>query len=176
MSDPNPPQPPADDVPPNSSQVPPQYGSPTPPPSGNPTPPPYGTQPPPYGTPPQAPYGATPPPYGAPPMPLDDAQTRQWAGLAHLGGILGWLPSLVIWLVYRDRSAFVGQEAKKALNFQITVFIAYVAITILNNIVPFVGLLTLPIYIVAVVFSIQGYQAVQRGQAYKYPFSLELIK
>ncbi|WP_407344047.1 DUF4870 domain-containing protein [Pengzhenrongella phosphoraccumulans] len=176
MSDPNPPQPPADDVPPSSGQVPPQYGSPTPPPYGT-QPPPYGTPPQaPYGTPPQAPYGATPPPYGAPAAPLDDAQTRQWAGLAHLGGILGFLPSLIIWLVYRERSAFVGQEARKALNFQLTVLIGYVASSVLAGIVPFIGLLAFPLWIIAVIFSVQGYQAVQRGQAYTYPFTLDLIK
>ena len=167
MSDLHPPQPPADDVPPGSSQVPPQFGGPTPPPYGSPQPQ--------YGTPPQPQYGAPTPPYGAP-VPLDDAQTRQWAGLAHLGGILGFLPPLIIWLVYRERSAFVGQEARKALNFQITVLIGYVAASILNNIIPFLGLLNFAIWVTAIVFSIQGYQAVQRGQAYKYPFSLDLIK
>lgn len=124
--------------------------------------------------PPQPPTGGVPPMSGVPP--LDDAQTRQWAGLAHLGGILGFIPALVIWLVYRERSAFVDQEAKKALNFQLTVLIGYVAASILNNFIPFTGLLNFALWVVALVFSIQGYQAVQRGQAYKYPFSLDLIK
>ncbi|MGV8965296.1 MAG: DUF4870 domain-containing protein [Cellulomonas sp.] len=170
MSDLHPPQPPADDVPPGPGpgQVPPQFGGPTPPPYSSPAPPPYGT-------PPQPQYGAPNQPYGGP-VPLDDAQTRQWAGLAHLGGIFGFLPSLIIWLVYRERSAFVGQEARVALNFQITVLIGYVAASILNSIVPFVGLLNFAIWVMAIIFSIQGYQAVQRGQGYRYPFSLDLIK
>ncbi|MEM7029857.1 MAG: DUF4870 domain-containing protein [Chloroflexota bacterium] len=29
-----------------------------------------------------------------------------------------------MWLVYRDRSRFVVQQAKEALNFQITCFLA----------------------------------------------------
>ena len=135
----------------------------------NPPQPPGGNQPPNYGPPP-------PPPYGAP-VPLDDAQTRQWAGLAHLGGIIGILPSLIIWLIYKDRSAFVGQESKKALNFQITVLIGYVIASIVSSQISFFGgLLNFGLWIIAVIFSVQGYQAVQRGQAYKYPFSLELIK
>jgi len=111
--------------------------------------------------------------------PLDDAQTRQWAGLAHLGGIIGALPSLIIWLVFRERSAFVNQEGKKALNFQITVLIGYVAVAILNALFlpPFIASLgNLAFWVVSLIFSIQGYQAVQRGQAYKYAFSLDLIK
>ena len=133
--------------------------------------------------PPQPPSGDVPPNPGTPPppsyavqAPLDDAQTRQWASLAHLGGILGFIPSLIIWLVFRERSAFVDQEAKKALNFQITAVIGYVAASILSSFIPFVGLLSFAVWIVAVIFSVQGYQAVQRGQAYKYPFSLDLIK
>lgn len=124
----------------------------------------------------------TPPPQsaGQPPAgaPLDDAQTRQWAGLAHLGGILWIVPGLVIWLVFRARSGFVDQEGKKAVNFQITLLIAVVVIAILTIVLPnfLVSLLQFAAWIVSVVFSIQGYLAVQRGQAYRYPFSLELIK
>lgn len=120
----------------------------------------------------------TPPSYGAP-APLDDAQTRQWAGLAHLGGIIGFLPSLIIWLVFRERSGFVDQEAKKALNFQITVVIGWVAAGIVGAL-PVVGLLgsllSLAVWVTSIVFSVQGYQAVQRGQAYKYPVTLDLVK
>lgn len=119
--------------------------------------------------------GANPPVYGAP-APLDDAHTRQWAGFAHLGGILGFVPPLVIWLVYRERSAFVDQEAKKALNFQLTALIGYIAAFVLNTVVPFTGFLDFAIWVVAIIFSVQGYQAVQRGQAYRYPFTVELIK
>ena len=111
--------------------------------------------------------------------PLDDAQTRQWAGLAHLGGILWIVPGLVIWLVFRQRSGFVDQEGKKAVNFQITVLIGLLIVWIAGYIfLPWflVSLLQLAVWIVSVIFSIQGYQAVQRGQAYRYPFSLELIK
>jgi uncharacterized Tic20 family protein len=122
-----------------------------------------------------------PPPWaGQPPAgaPLDDAQTRQWAGLAHLGGILYIVPGLVIWLLFRTRSGFVDQEGKKAVNFQITLLIALVVVAILNVALPnfLVNLLQLALWIVSLVFSIQGYLAVQRGQAYRYPFSLELIK
>jgi hypothetical protein len=121
-----------------------------------------------------------PPPSGpAAAVPLDDAQTRQWAGLAHLGGILGFIPSLVIWLVFRARSAFVDQEAKKALNFQLTLLIASIALYIVGQFLPLDFLWNtarFAVWVVSVIFSIQGYQAIQRGQAYRYPFTLELIK
>ena len=125
----------------------------------------------------------TPPPEwaGQPPAgaPLDDAQTRQWAGFAHLGGILYIVPGLVIWLVFRARSGFVDQEGKKAVNFQILVLIGLVFIGVAGAIfLPWflTSLLNTALWVVSLVFSIQGYLAVQRGQAYRYPFTLELIK
>jgi len=125
----------------------------------------------------------TPPPQwaGQPPAgaPLNDAETRQWAGLAHLGGILWIVPGLVIWLIFRTRSGFVDQEGKKAVNFQITLVIGLIIVSIADRLfLPFflVGLLRLALWVFTLVFSIQGYLAVQRGQAYRYPFSLELIK
>jgi len=154
----------------------PPYGTPGQPPYGTPGQPQYGSQgQPPYGSPGQPSYG--PPAAGGPP--LSDAETRQWAGLAHLGGILFWPPSLIIWLVYRDRSAFVGQEAKKALNFQLTLLIGWIALVVLDQILLpgfIVWLGQVALWVVSLIFSIQGYQAVQRGQAYTYPFGLQLIK
>jgi uncharacterized Tic20 family protein len=107
--------------------------------------------------------------------PLTPDEERTWASYAHLGGILGFLPSLIIWLVYKDRSAFVGSEARKALNFQITVTIAYIVSLFLMIIL--IGYLTFAIaWIGAIIFSIQGFQSVQKAQPFKYPFSLDLVK
>ena len=108
--------------------------------------------------------------------PLSDSETRQWAGFAHLGGILGFLPSLIIWLVYKERSAFVADESRKALNFQITVTIASIVLNIAGFMIPGLGLLVFAVWVVSLIFSILGFQAVQKGQGYRYPFSLELIK
>jgi len=119
--------------------------------------------------PPSAPAGA----------PLTPDQERTWASYAHLGGILGFLPSLIIWLVYKDRGPFVTSEARKALNFMITATIAWVAVYFLALIFlrwPLPSLLYLAIWVVVVIFSIQGFQSAQKGQPFKYPFSLELVK
>ncbi|MGW6129797.1 DUF4870 domain-containing protein [Cellulomonas sp. NPDC055163] len=119
------------------------------------------------------------PPAGHTAAPLTDAETRQWAGLAHLGGILWIIPGLIIWLVFRARSAFVDQEGKKAVNFQITLLLASIVLSVVRSVLPFDALWNLAqfaLWVVSIIFSIQGYLAVQRGQAYRYPFSLELIK
>jgi len=122
--------------------------------------------------PPQQPYQpAAPTPVAA--APLTEAEDRQWASFAHLGGIIGPLPSLIIWLVFKDRGRFTAQEGKEALNFQITIAILYV----IGSILPFVGaLIIFAAWVVAIIFSIMGFLKAKDGQAYRYPFALRLIK
>ncbi|TBN56963.1 DUF4870 domain-containing protein [Glaciihabitans arcticus] len=117
--------------------------------------------------------------------PLTTAEDNQWASFAHLGGILSFLPSLIIWLVFKDRGAFTNQEAKEALNFQITVAIGHVAIFIVNSVLTavtlgiwgFIGwILPLALFVVQVIFSIQGFLKAKDGIAYRYPFAIRFIK
>ena len=118
---------------------------------------------------------ATPPPAAVPAAPLTEAEDRQWASFAHLGGILGFLPSLIIWLVFKDRGAFTNTEAKEALNFQITILIAYVVGSILS--VVFIGFfITLAAWVLAIIFSILGFLKAKDGIGYRYPFAIHLIK
>lgn len=126
------------------------------------------------------------PPYSGQPAsgaPLTADQDRMWAMLAHLLGIVGsFVPALIIWAVFRDRGRFTEQEAKEALNFQITVAIAYIAVTITGTILLLVliGALILQliwvIWIVALIFSIMGGIAANKGQAYRYPMTIRFIK
>ncbi|OYX54328.1 MAG: hypothetical protein B7Y93_06590 [Micrococcales bacterium 32-70-13] len=127
----------------------------------------------------------TPPPAAPQPAaPLTEAEDRQWASFAHLGGVLGFLPALIIWLVFKDRGSFTNAEAKEALNFQITVTIAYVALNLLGVILGAVtfglgGLITFLVplvWIAAVIFSILGFVKAKDGINYRYPVSIRLIK
>jgi len=119
-----------------------------------------------------------------PAAPLTEADDRQWASFAHLGGIIGFLPSLIIWLVFKDRGSFTNSEAKEALNFQITAAIAQVAIQIVATIL---GVITFGIgflfsglawvvIILSIVFSIIAFLKAKDGFPYRYPFALRLIK
>ena len=118
-------------------------------------------------TPPQQP--------AAPAAPLSHEQDVQWGSFAHLGGIVGFLPSLIIWLVFKDRGAFTNTEAKEALNFQITLIFGYIISAILW--IVFVGyLLTWAVWIVGVVFSIIAFLQAKDGRHYRYPFAIRLIK
>ena len=106
--------------------------------------------------------------------PLSEAEDRQWASIAHLGGILGPLPSLIIWLVFKDRGSFTNNEAKEALNFQITLIIAYLVGGILTIIG--VGFILLFVtWVSTIVFGILAAVASSRGEPYRYPVNIRMI-
>ncbi|WP_082599897.1 DUF4870 domain-containing protein [Agromyces sp. Root81] len=122
--------------------------------------------------PPTAPKGA---PQPAAAAPLSQEQDVQWGSFAHLGGVLGFLSALIIWLVFKDRGSFTNTEAKEALNFQITILFAYVIGWVLSII--FIGILIVwAAWIVSVVFSIIAFMKAKDGQHYRYPFAVRLIK
>ena len=117
--------------------------------------------------------------------PLSPEQDVQWGSFAHLGGILGILPSLIIWLVFKDRGRFTATESKEALNFQITALIGWVALFIVSSILTAVtfglfgfvaSLLYLALWAAVVVFSVLGFLKAKEGQHYRYPFAIRLIK
>src|SRR4029450_2402433 len=79
------------------------------------------------------------------------ADERQWALLAHLSGLiasavggLSFLGPLIVWLIKKDQSAFVADQAKEALNFQIAVTVALL-VSIAIGMATCVGFLLLPI-------------------------------
>ncbi|QYC39758.1 hypothetical protein Nocox_10695 [Nonomuraea coxensis DSM 45129] len=176
----------------------PQYGYGQQPPSQ----PAYGQQPPPppppgygygqqpgygYGQQPGYGYPQQPPPgYGhaqAPgepyvpgrfgPRPGSDDTTM--AMLAHLLGLLAsWIGPLIIYLMKRDQSPYVRDQAAEALNFQITMFIGYVVAAVLSLV--FIGVLLLPvIWVLSLIFHIQAAVATNKGQRYRYPLSIRMI-
>ena len=117
-----------------------------------------------------------------PPAPSGSAsqEDRTMALIAHLLGIVTWfIGPLVIWLISKDNSSksFVIDQSKEALNFQITLAIAYVIAFILAVIS--LGLLffvpTL-VWVANLVFCIIGGVKANNGEAYRYPFALRLIK
>ena len=98
------------------------------------------------------------------------------AMLAHLLGIFtGFLGALVIWLIKKDQSAYVDEQGKEALNFQITMLIAVVGAWMLMFVL--IGFLLLPLLLVAnFVLCILAAVAASNGKNYKYPLAIRLLK
>ena len=103
------------------------------------------------------------------------ANDRNIAVLTHLGGIFfGLIPALIVWLLKKEDSAFVGDQAREALNFQVTVLLGYVGAWILAWLL--VGLVLLPlIYVGNLILCIVAAVKVSKGENYQYPFALRLI-
>lgn len=120
----------------------------------------------------------------APPAPLSQQDDIQWASFSHLGGIIGFLPSLIIWLVFKDRGRFTATEAKEALNFQLTMVAAtivlYIVVTIISVLTFGLGGLLVFLawvpWVLSIIFSIMGFLRAKEGQHYRYPISIRLIK
>lgn len=120
-------------------------------------------------------FDNVPPPPATTEAPADQ---RTMALAAHLLGIFtGFIGALIIWLINKDDAgkAFVTDQAKEALNFQITVAIAMVICMILTIVV--IGAILMPIVgLVSPVFCIIAAVKANNGEAYRYPFALRLIK
>ncbi len=101
---------------------------------------------------------------------------RNLAMLAHLLGIVsGFVGALIIWLIKKDQSAYVDEQGKEALNFQITMLIAFVASWILMFVL--IGMLLMPLLLVVnLVFCILAAVAASKGEHYKYPVAIRLLK
>ncbi len=113
-------------------------------------------------------------PYQAP-TPMNPSDEKLWATLIHIGGILfGFLPALIGYLVLKDRGPFIRAHTATALNFQITLLIAYVVGGILTLVL--VGFLVLfAAWILTIVFGIMAALAANKGEYYTYPLTIKFI-
>lgn len=119
----------------------------------------------------------------APPQPAPAPGTGTGGGtdpktlamLAQLLGLLtGFLGPLIIYLVNGDKDPFVRHHAAEALNFQITLVIAYLVSAVLMLVL--VGfVLFFVVFIGAIVLCIQAAVAANRGEWYRYPVNIRLV-
>lgn len=131
---------------------------------------------------------SVPPESVIPPPPIEPsmagvptAEERQWAMFAHLAALFGLifpfgsiLGPLVIWLIKKDTMAFVNDQGKEALNFNITVAIAAIVCWVLCLV--FIGILLFPVLVIFwLVFVIIGTIKANEGTTYRYPFALRLV-
>ncbi|WP_309615691.1 DUF4870 domain-containing protein [Salinibacterium sp.] len=108
-------------------------------------------------------------------QPLSPSDEKLWATLIHVGGIvLSFLPAVIGYIVLKDRGPFIRAHSATALNFQITLMIAYIAGTITSWIG--IGLLILlAAWVLSIVFSIMAAIAANNGQVYQYPLAIKFV-
>ncbi len=111
-------------------------------------------------------------------LPLTPSEDRQWATIAHFGAVLGFVPSLVIYLVYKDRGPFTAQESREALNFTVPPTVAAIVANLLS-VIPVIGgvfgVIAVAIWLGLTVWGVVAGIHCNRGQPYRYAFNLRLL-
>lgn len=99
-----------------------------------------------------------------------------WSMLGHFGGIiLGFIAPLIVMLTKGNESPYTRYHAVEALNFQILIAIGYVISSVLTVvIIGILGFFILPI--VSIIFSVMAGLAAQKGETYRYPVSIRMVK
>jgi len=97
------------------------------------------------------------------------------ATITHLGGtVFSFVPALIVWILKKDDSEFIADQAKEALNFQITIILAQFIAWILAWIL--IGFFFIfIIWLLNIVFCIIAAISTSKGETYRYPFCLRLI-
>lgn len=116
-------------------------------------------------------------------------EIRQWAMFCHLGGLAGFvipfgsiIAPLVLWQMKKEQHPFVDDQGREALNFQITATIVIFGLGVLAVALSFVliGFLLIPVVLAAsvavLVYTIIAGLKANEGVAYRYPFTLRLVK
>jgi uncharacterized protein len=109
------------------------------------------------------------------------SEVRNWAMGCHLAALAGFVipfgsvvGPLIVWLLKRDENEFINTNGKEALNFQITVMIAFLISALLALVL--IGFLLMAIVgIGALVLAIVAAVKASNGEDYRYPFTLRLI-
>ena len=116
-----------------------------------------------------------PPPYAPGPPPMRPDEEKLWAIGAHLGPlVVGIFAPLIVWLVFRDRSAYLDRQGKEALNMQISFLIYFIVAGF--SLLLLVGLVLLPVVgITWLVLMIVATVKVANLEDYRYPLIFRLV-
>jgi hypothetical protein len=112
---------------------------------------------------------------------MEESQERNWGMFCHLaafatflipfGNIIG---PLIVWLVKKDESAFVDEQGKESLNFQISVTIYIIVAAIL--VLVFLGIfLLIAIGILWLILVIIATVKANSGESFQYPLTIRFI-
>lgn len=106
---------------------------------------------------------------------------RTYAMFTHLALVsihfgLPVIPTLVMWLIKRDRSPFLDDHGREAMNFQISLFIYALGTLVVGFITCGVGfILWAPLYLLAITGMVLAAIAANKGQYYRYPMTIRML-
>ena len=113
-----------------------------------------------------------------PPAVIPGAPTNEERTVAMLAHLITFMSSfigpLVIYLVKKDESAFVGDQAKEVLNFHLSVLI-YAVVGFLSCFI-LIGFALLPaLGVFVLVTTIMGALAAYEGRPFRYPLCIRFL-
>jgi len=116
---------------------------------------------------------------GGAPVPMaqgSGGDPKTMAMLAHLlGAFTGFVGPVIIYATSGDKDPFVKESAAEATNFHLTILIGYLISFVLMIVL--IGFLTyLLLFVASVAFSIIGAMAANKGEMYRYPWSIKFLK
>ena len=109
---------------------------------------------------------------------------RQWAMGCHLIALCGivfpipaanLLGPLILWLIKREDGAFIDDQGKESLNFQISLFL-YALVCLFLAVIAIGILLLIPLALFGLVCVIIASIKASEGVAFRYPACIRLIK
>lgn len=124
--------------------------------------------------------GGAPAPVGATlggPDPKSQAAMAHFlgAGLLFVTGCFGFVGPMIIMSGQGKSDPYIRDQAVEATNFQLTILIGMIVSSILMIVV--IGFLLVPlVYLAGLIFGVMGGLAAQRGEWYRYPFSIKFVK
>jgi uncharacterized Tic20 family protein len=106
---------------------------------------------------------------------------RNWAMFAHLSTFTGhFIPfghvagPLIIWCLKKDEMPFVNEQGKEALNFQITMTLAFIIACV--SLFVLIGFVLLPaVWLFDVIVTIIAAVKANEGVSFRYPLSLRFV-
>lgn len=106
---------------------------------------------------------------------------RIWAMICHLLGFFtSFVGPLIVWLLKKEEDPFIDDQGKEAVNFQITVAIAWIVSLAVSVMLTFLiciaPLLAAVVGITDLVFCIRATVKANDGEKYRYPVSIRFIK
>lgn len=122
--------------------------------------------------------------YADAPAPMTPGQERSWATVGHVvpmvamvlsAGTLGFVASLVLYIMYKDRGPFVRQAVANSLNIQIMTGVGLIVSAVLMLVL--IGFVTYPLVLVAgFVLHLVAALHTNRGEWYTPPFTPRLVR
>lgn len=97
-------------------------------------------------------------------------------------GGFNWLGPLIIWLVKKDEYPFVADQAREALNFNLSVFLYGIIGSGVTFVLSFliIGFLLIPVLIAGgiawIVFAIIAGTRANAGETYRYPLTIRFLQ